>query len=118
MRYCAPRERRPLAEMPCCRVAESPEGGSMTQRAGRSSPNRVSAPEELLETTRREFLQVLIGGSTLMIGGVFLTREQAAALPGPGNTSDQVDIGDSLVAVEQPYKYNLTLEVTAHNRVR
>jgi len=71
-----------------------------------------------IETTRREFLQVLIGGSTLMIGGVFLTRDEAAALPGPGNTSDVVDLGDSLVAVEQPYKYNLTLEVTAHNRVR
>ena len=29
-----------------------------------------------------------------------------------------LDLGDSLVAVEQPYKYNLTLEVTLHNRVR
>ncbi len=71
-----------------------------------------------IETTRREFLQVLIAGSTLMIGGVFLTREEAAALPGPGNTSDVADLGDSLVAVEQPYKYNLKLEVTPHNRVR
>jgi len=71
-----------------------------------------------VETTRREFLQVMIAGSSLMIGGVFLTREEAAALPGPGNTSDVVDIGDSLIAVEAPYKYNLTLEVTPHNRVR
>jgi isoquinoline 1-oxidoreductase beta subunit len=70
------------------------------------------------DPTRREFLQVMIAGSTLMIGGVFLTREEAAALPGPGNTSDQADIGDSLIAVETPYKYNLTLEVTRHNRVR
>ena len=81
-------------------------------------PSAQESPQQLFETTRREFLQVLIGGSTLMIGGVFLTREEAAALPGPGNTSDSVDLGDSLVAVEQPYKYNLTLEVTAHNRVR
>jgi isoquinoline 1-oxidoreductase beta subunit len=71
-----------------------------------------------VETTRREFLQVMIAGSSLMIGGVFLTREEAAALPGPGNTSDVADIGDSLIAVETPYKYNLTLEVTPHNRVR
>lgn len=71
-----------------------------------------------LDTTRREFLQVLIAGSSLMIGGIFLTREEAAALPGPGNTSDAADIGDSLIAVEAPYKYNLTLEVTLHNRVR
>src|SRR2546422_4496773 len=75
-------------------------------------------PAMEFETTRREFLQVVIASSTLMIGGVFLTREEAAALPGPGNTSDQFDLGDSLVAVEQDYKYNLTLEVTAHNRVR
>jgi isoquinoline 1-oxidoreductase beta subunit len=74
--------------------------------------------DDRFEPTRREFLQVLVGGSTLMIGGVFLTRDEAAALPGPGNTSDVVDLGDSLVAVEQAYKYNLTLEVTAHNRVR
>src|SRR5258706_7018521 len=70
------------------------------------------------ETTRREFLQVLIGGSTLMIGGVFLSREQAEALPGPGNSSEYLDLGDTLVLVETPFKYNLTLEVTPHNRVR
>ena len=57
-------------------------------------PNRSG-----VEATRREFLQVMIAGSSLMIGGVFLTREQAAALPGPGNTSDFADIGDSLIAV-------------------
>ena len=80
---------------------------------------RPSDPTHLgVETTRREFLQVMVAGSTLMIGGGFLTKEQAAALPGPGNTSDQVDLGDSLVAAEASYKYNLTLEVTAHNRVR
>jgi isoquinoline 1-oxidoreductase subunit beta len=73
---------------------------------------------ERIEATRREFLQVLISGSTLMIGGVFVSGREAKALPGPGNTSDTFDLGDSLVAVEQSYKYNLTLEVTAHNRVR
>jgi isoquinoline 1-oxidoreductase beta subunit len=79
---------------------------------------RVDLIESGVETTRREFLQVVIAGSTLMIGGVFLTREEASALSGPGNTSDQVDLGDSLVAAEANYKYNLTLEVTPHNRVR
>jgi isoquinoline 1-oxidoreductase beta subunit len=79
---------------------------------------RMEPNETGLDTTRREFLQVLVAGSSLMIGGVFLTREQASALSGPGNTSDTADLGDSLVAVESPYKYNLTLEVTPHNRVR
>ena len=81
-------------------------------------PRRSELNEAGVDTTRREFLQVLVAGSSLMIGGVFLTKEQAAALPGPGNTSDVLDLGDSLVAVEAPYKYNLTLEVTLHNRVR
>ena len=81
--------------------------------ARRSEPNEAG-----LDTTRREFLQVLVAGSSLMIGGVFLTKEQAAALPGPGNTSDVLDLGDTLVAAETAYKYNLTLEVTPHNRVR
>jgi isoquinoline 1-oxidoreductase beta subunit len=79
---------------------------------------RSELNEAGLDTTRREFLQVLVAGSSLMIGGVFLTKEQAAALPGPGNTSDVLDLGDTLVAAETPYKYNLTLEVTPHNRVR
>jgi isoquinoline 1-oxidoreductase subunit beta len=79
---------------------------------------RSELNEAGVDTTRREFLQVLVAGSSLMIGGVFLTQEQAAALPGPGNTSDVLDLGDTLVAAETPYKYNLTLEVTPHNRVR
>lgn len=78
----------------------------------------TSSGDARFGASRREFLQFLIGGSTLMIGGVFLSREEADALPGPGNTSDVADLGDSLIAVEQPYKYNLVLEVTAHNRVR
>ena len=85
--------------------------------ARRLDPIEPGHQRGAFEPTRREFLQVLIAGSTLMIGGVFLTREEAAALPGPGNTSDQSDIGDSLVAVETPYKYMLKLEVTPHNRV-
>src|SRR5688572_6198546 len=79
---------------------------------------RSNLNESGLDGTRREFLQVLVAGSSLMIGGVFLTKEQAAALPGPGNTSDVLDLGDTLVAAETAYKYNLTLEVTPHNRVR
>ncbi len=95
----------------------------MAQRLGQGelikhTERETASPAGRIEPTRREFLQVLIGGSTLMIGGVFLTREEAAALPGPGNSTEYVDIGDTLVLVETPYKYNLTLEVTPHNRVR
>jgi isoquinoline 1-oxidoreductase subunit beta len=79
---------------------------------------RPASNDPKLDTTRREFLQVVVAGSSLLIGGIFVTKEQAAALPGPGNTSDQADLGDSLVAAESAYKYNLTLEVTPHNRVR
>jgi len=69
-------------------------------------------------TSRREFLKILVGGSTLVVGGVFLARDEAEALlPAPGDTSEYFDLGDFLVASESTYKYNLLLEVTPHNRV-
>jgi hypothetical protein len=63
---------------------------------------------------------VLIAGSTLMIGGrAACPMREAKALPGTRQHLRHVRLwATRSVAVEQYYKYNLTLEVTPHNRVR
>jgi isoquinoline 1-oxidoreductase beta subunit len=70
---------------------------------------------ELLATTRRGFLKfVLAGSSYLVVGGVFMARDEISAQ----EPSDVFDPADVLILSEAPYATNLLLEVTPHNRIR
>ncbi|MGH7338069.1 MAG: molybdopterin cofactor-binding domain-containing protein, partial [Myxococcota bacterium] len=70
---------------------------------------------QLPTTTRRGFLKfVLAGSSYLVVGGVFLTRRESAAV----EPSELFDPADVLILSEAPYANNLRLEVLPHNRVR
>ncbi len=82
-------------------------------------PNNSQESSGSLEMSRRHFMQFMLTGSaSLVVGGSWLSSEEAKAAFAIPELGEVFDIADVLTIVELPYAHNLVLEITADNRVQ